>query len=191
MAIPLLAFGALAAANGGSVFSSDGSSLAGWTNSGVTVSATIGNPAPSFSAVPTAQNAHIQIANLTSFAGRTMQFDAMLANTNALLDVFFACNSSGQGLYLRLDSRTANACGISTATGWTTGVVPSGTTFSTTDASWHTYKIVFNGAGTAIDVYKDGVQVISARASTLQGNYIGLWSDAGSNGGYLDNILIS
>lgn len=193
MGISPAIFGALGASvRSGALFYSDGSSLSGWTVSGVTVDASAGNgnPAPGFRAWPNGNYAYIQPAPALSFTnGRKIRFDARLANTNALVNLFFANNASGVGFMLRLDSRTSNACGIATTSSWTTWAAPSGTVFTTTDANWHTYEIQFK-AGNTVDVLKDGVVVISGRSLVPNGNYIGMQGDAGGSGGYIDNIYI-
>lgn len=190
MAISAAIMGALGAAayTGGNLFSNDGSSLAGWTVSGATVDATLGNPAPSLKAYPTNQYAYIAPPGITDLIGKSIKFDCKLGTSTALANLFFGCNSSGAGRMLRLDMRNTNSCGIATTSGWTSWSAPTGTTF-TTDSNWHTYRVDIK-AGPVADVWKDGVKIITGASIAVNGTYIGLSGDAGSQGGNFDNLSI-
>lgn len=192
MAMSAAILGALAAGSntGGFLFSSDGSSLTGWTVSGVTVDSTAGNgnPAPGFRAWPTNQYAYIQPPGVTDLVGKSIKFDCKIGS-GGLADFFFGCNSAGAGRMIRLDARgSGNLPGVATTTSWTAWSAPS-STFASIDNAWHTYQIDVK-AGPVVDLWKDGVKVLSNVSISLSGSYIGLQGDGGSAGGYFDNIQI-
>ena len=191
MAISAAIMGALGAAayTGGNLFFNDGSSLSGWTVSGATVDATIGNPAPSLKAYPTNQYAYIAPPGITDLIGKSIKFDCKLGTSTALANLFFGCNASGAGRMLRLDMRdSVNLPGVATTTSWTAWSAPS-STFAAIDSNWHTYQIDIK-TGQVVDVWKDGVKVLSNISIVLNGTYIGISGDGGSQGGNFDNISI-
>lgn len=171
------------------LWSSDGSSLTGWTVSGVTVDSTLGNPAPSFRAYPTNTYAYIAPAGISDLIGKSIKFDCKLGSSTPLANLFFGCNSSGAGRMLRIEGRSGNNCGIATTTGWTSWSAPANTFAPVTDGAWHTYKIDIK-AGPVVDVWLDNVKVLSNVSIALSGTYIGLSGDAGSSGGNFDNLSI-
>ena len=190
MAISAAIMGALGASArlGGNLFFNDGSSLSGWTVSGATVDTTIGNPAPSLKAYPINQYAYIAPPGITDLIGKSIKFDCKLGTSVALANLFFGCNASGAGRMLRLDMRSDNLPGISTTTSWTAWGAPS-STFALIDSNWHTYQIDIK-TGPVVDVWKDGVKVLSNISIVLNGTYIGISGDGGSQGGNFDNISI-
>lgn len=194
MAISAAIMGALGAATytaytGGNLFFNDGSSLSGWTVSGATVDATIGNPAPSLKAYPTKQYAYIAPPGITDLIGKSIKFDCKLGTSTALANLFFGCDASGVGRMLRLDMRgSVDLPGVATTTSWTAWSTPS-STFAAIDSNWHTYQIDIK-TGPVVDVWKDGVKVLSNISIVLNGTYIGISGDGGSQGGNFDNISI-
>lgn len=170
------------------VFSSDGSSLTGWTNNGVTIDNTNGNPIPSFLVVP-GKDAHITAGTV---AGCSIQFDLFFYNaTSALCNFYFGCNSSGAGYVLRLDGRgTGQPSGITASVIFTTHA-PGAVAVNITTLVWHNIVVVINASGTQASWFLDGVlkQTVNL-ALGVQGPFIGMSGDNGSNGANFDNISV-
>lgn len=183
----MLGHGMLAAVSKGYQFS--GNSLAGWTVSGAAVvDSTVGNPAPSIK-VPGGTYAIREFPDI-DFANCNIEFDFYIpSGTNPLVNLFFGCNASGAGRYVRLDTRTAYPGSLSISASWTSWSTPA-TVFNVAVATWARAKIKIV-AGSA-SVYINGVAKQTGIAMTFSGKYIGLHGDASIvTGGYFDNINIS
>lgn len=184
--------GAIAAGGGfsGPIWESDGSSLTGWTVSGpATVDTGVGLPAPSLRAWPTNGWAYISPPGVTDLIGKSIQFDCKLGSGSAnLCNFFFGCNSSGAGRMLRIDGRSANACGVAVTSSWASWSAPANT-FPNTDTNWHTYRIDIK-PGPVVDVWQDGVKKLSNVSIALNGTFIAIHGDGGSQGGNFDNLSI-
>lgn len=171
------------------LFTSDGSALTGWTNSGASVDSTTGNPSPSLKAIG-GTYAYRDLGQ--SFLGKTITLNMYILNTGAsfpLCNFYFGCNSSGQGNMLRLEGRAGNASGFATTTSWSSWNAPgTGTNYSV--STWHTVVISINSSSQA-SWSINGTPVQSNVSITLNGNFFGIHGDGGSvHGGLYDNISI-
>lgn len=184
--------GAIAAGGGfsGPVWESDGSSLTGWTVTGdATVDAAVGLPAPSLRARPSSGRAYISPPGVTNLLGKSIQFDCKLeSGSTNLCNFFFGCDSNGAGRMLRIDGRSGQNCGIANTSSWTSWSAPSNT-FSNTDTNWHTYRIDIK-PGPVVDVWQDGVKKLNNVSIALNGTFIAIHGDSGSQGGNFDNLSI-
>jgi len=172
------------------VFSSDGSTLSGWTNSGITVSSGVGNPAPSFAGIGGALYAYINPASLSSFVGYTILVDMYATGATPLVDLYFGCNSSGAGQMFRIDARGdgTHYTGFATTTGWVTWTAPSTGIYLSVN-TWYTIKIVITS--TAMNGMSWYYNNVLGGTGTFvdNGGYIAMQGDGGT-GGYWDNIAI-
>jgi len=171
------------------LFTSDGSSLTGWTNSGVVVDSTQGNPTSSLKAVG-GTYAYRDLGQ--SFLGKTITLDMYILNSGAtfpLCNFYFGCNSTGQGNLLRLEGRSGSASGFATTTSWTSWNAPAtGTNY--TVLTWYTIVISINSSSQA-SWSINGSPVQTNVSVTLSGNYFGVHGDGVSvHGGLFDNITI-
>lgn len=174
--------------SGGQLARYDGSSLTGWTNSGVTVNAVTGNAAPSLYA-NISQYAYIALPTVTSFANTTITFDVNLTSNLSLCNLFFAANASGMGTMLRLEARTGSPSGFMPSinwNGWEAG--PSGGP-TLAASTWYNVKIQITPAGAAT-WYLNGALQSSTASVRLLGNYIGIHGDGAGTGAYFDNIIV-
>jgi hypothetical protein len=176
------------------VFLSDGSSLSGWTNSGITVSSGVGNPAPSFAGTGSSQYAYINPASLSSLVGYIILVDMYATGANPLVDLYFGCNSSGAGQMFRIDARPfpAHGNGFASTTFWT-GVgawsTPPSNNYTLSANTWYTIKIVINSTATnGMSWYYNDI-LGGTGTFVNNGGYIAMQADGGS-GGYWDNIKI-
>lgn len=170
------------------------SSLEGWTNpsQGITTSISIGNPPPSIKATTPYEYAYInaadKISGLTTLKGRTLQFD-IYANSNSLINFYFACNNIGAGQMFRLETRALGAgyhSGFASTTSWTSWTSPASGPVATGN-TWYTITITISSAGVATFNWS-GTNY--SYTITDNGTYIGIQAD-GASGGYVDNIFIT
>jgi hypothetical protein len=172
---------------------SNGNSLTGWTNSGVTVDGAVGNPASSFSIAST-KYAYI---NAGVVNGSTIQFDFYGTSLSTqIFAVDFGCNSSGNGPRMRLDMRgnvflsgfAINASGAFPSDG---GVATAAVSILTPSLStWHRIHIALASDGLSASWYLDGVfQANGALAGGVLGGYLCFYS-AGGAGIWIDNIAV-
>ncbi|WP_027853393.1 hypothetical protein [Marinobacterium litorale] len=174
------------------VWATDGSSLAGWTNYGITVSATEGLDPPSFQVWPSNNRAYIAPGG-SEFDfpdGTIIRIIAKVASgaTN-LMNVFFACDSAGAGQMLRLEGRSAESSGIANTASWLSWNAPHATFPHIPDAAFHEYEIIFK-SGSLIDLIMDQQIVLSDELISRSGPFIGIHGDAGNTGGFIDSIEI-
>lgn len=168
-----------------SLFSSDGSSLAGWTlgANACTISNSIGNPAPSITA--SGNNASYGYYNLGySFLNTTITYDV---NVGSLCNFYFACNSSGAGQMFRSEGRGASS-GFASTPSWTSWNGPSGGA-QFVPGTWYSTKIVISSSGVA-SWYLNNVLQPQTYTISNNGTYFGLQGDGGGAISYFDNILI-
>ena len=173
---------------GGQLARFDGSSLAGWTNSGVTVNAVTGNAAPSLYA-NISQVAYIPLATVTSFANTTITFDVNLTSNLSLCNLFFAANASGMGTMLRLEGRTGSPSGFMASTTWFAWDQGPSSGPTLAASTWYNVKIQITPAGAAT-WYLNGTLQSSTASVRLLGNYIGIHGDGAGTGAYFDNIVV-
>jgi len=177
------------------IFLSDGSSLSGWTNSGITVSSGVGNPAPSFlSTGGDTGYAYINPGGLSSLVGYTILADMYVTGATPLVDLYFGCNSSGAGQMFRIDARPfpAQGNGFASTTFWT-GVgawsTPPSNNYTLSANTWYTIKIVINSTATnGMSWYYNDI-LGGTGTFVNNGGYIAMQGDGGT-GGYWDNIAI-
>lgn len=160
--------------------------LTGWTNNGVTVNAGSGNPAPSLSVTATK---YAYYAPLTgSYLYKTIEWDVYI--TAGMVNLHFACDNTGKGPMLRLDTRAGKYCGLMWANSWTsyTGepkAAPNQVTLATN--TWHKIRVDINKAARAewfIDYdRKDSAPVL------LTGNNIAVNGDT-AGAALFDNLII-
>jgi len=171
------------------IFLSNGSSLSGWTNSGITISSGFGNPAPSFAGTGSSQYAYINPASLSSLVGYIILVDMYATGATPLIDFFFGCNSIGAGQMFRLEARGGTNGGFTTTTTWTSWGTPLSGTYALSANTWYTIKIVITSTATnGMSWYFNNV-LGGTGTFVDSGGYIGLQADGGS-GGYWDNIKI-
>ena len=172
------------------IFSSDGSSLSGWTNSGITISSSIGNPAPSFSGAGGATKyAYINPASLSSLVGYTIFIDMYVTGATPMINLYFGCNSSGAGQMFRLDARVGQGSGFIPTTVWATWGGPSTVVSGFTTNTWYKIKIVINSTATnGMSWYYNGV-LGTTGTFVDNGGYIAVHGDNGTGGNW-DNIAI-
>ena len=171
------------------LFTADGTSLAGWTNNGVSINNSVGNPGSSFSTTTPGAYAYIQPAGITTFVNKTIIVDMQ---TNAsLLDFFFGCNSSGAGNMVRIDTRGVGArSGFATTTSWSVWAAPSEGIISHQQGVWYRVKIqIFNTQPGGMTWYVDGIHAGTGQFVD-NGGFIGLQHDGLSGTNYWDNIQI-
>jgi len=171
------------------LWSTDGSSLSGWTNNGVSINASIGKPTPSFSTTTTNAYAYIQPAGITTFVNKTIIVDMQ---TNAsLMNFYFGCNSTGAGNMVRIETRgLGNYSGFATTGTWLSWSPPYAGIVSHQQGVWYRVKIqIFNTNPGGMTWYVDGVY---AGTGTFidNGGYIGLQHDGLGGTNYWDNIQI-
>jgi hypothetical protein len=170
------------------LFYSDGSSLTGWTNAGITIDSVIGNPINSFKSTGANQYAYINPANITSFVGKTIQVDMRATGAVPLVDFFFGCNIFGAGQQARLECRIGNGTGFASTSAWTSWNAPPGSTSLIVD-TWYTFKIQINSTNiNGMSLYING-NLFGTGTFVDNGGYIGLQGDGGSGGNW-DNINI-
>jgi len=171
-------------------FYTDGSSLSAWTVTGITVDATIGNPAPSF--LISNGNGHLDInaqnASFTSFTNKTIQFDIQPTGAGTILGALsFGANSSGAGYFARVDGRTGSSTtwsGLGTQSNWTSPIQPMGMILGCTNTFFRC-RIVID-ANNNITFYMGTTLVSSIQGATFSGTYLGI--DGISC--YIDNIYV-
>jgi hypothetical protein len=169
-----------------SLFYSDGSSLTGWTNSGITIDSSIGNPINSFKSTGSSQYAYINPGSITSFVGKTIQVDMRATAGTALVGIYFGCNVSGAGQIFRLDCRGSGS-GFAACSSWTSWSAPGGAGY--TAATWYTVKIQINSTATnGMSYYINGT-LVGTGTFVDNGPYFGLQGDGGSGGNW-DNIYV-
>lgn len=167
------------------VWQHDGT-LTGWTNSGVTVNATTGNPAPSLSVAATKYAYYSPTSE--SFLYRTFEFDVRIST--GMVNFHFACTTAGQGPMLRLDTRAGKYCGIMFANSWTSfGGEPVAGAFQVTLAvnTWYKIRVEINRAARAEwwidDIRRDSSPVLAV------GKHIGINGDTVGSA-LFDNITM-
>lgn len=168
----------------GTLYFNDGSTLAGWTVSGASVNASVGNPPPSLQAT-SAQYAYVLPFGLTTLYNTTIMVNMQLIY-GICADFFFGCASNGAGYMLRLECRGGTPSGIATTTNWTSWGIPSGPALSISTGVWYSVKIQITGSG-ATSFFLNGALQQTANL-TLQGAYIGIQGDGA--GAYYDSIYI-
>ena len=175
--------------NANLLFYANGNSLAGWTNSGITISTSVGNPVNSFASTGGSQYAYISPAGITSFVGKTIMVDMYATGGTPLVDFFFGCNSSGAGQHARLDTRGGgNWTGFASTASWTSWSAPSSGSNPSTNV-WHTFKIQINStASNGMSLYINNIFVVN-KTFVDNGSYIGMQGDGGSGGNW-DNIRV-
>jgi hypothetical protein len=170
------------------VWTSDGSSLTGWTVTGATVDATLGDPAPSLKATG---GQYAYIAPVAGLVGKTILARIrVIPGGTALCNLFFGCNSSGAGRMLRLDARSGSHSGIAPTTSWTAWGTTAATGVVVPAGQWMSIRIDIK-AGPVADWYLDGVLKQSNVSIAVNGDYIAISGDGGGvTGGNFDNLQI-
>ena len=178
----------ISSAGRNTIWSSDGSSLTGWTVSGATVDATLGDPAPSFKATG---GQYAYLAPVAGLVGKSILARVqVIPGTTNLCNLFFGCNASGAGRMLRLEARAGQHSGIVTTTSWTAWGLPAGTGVVVPSGSWMSIRIDIK-SGPVADWYLDGVLKESNVSIAVNGDYIAISGDAGGvTGGNFDNLEI-
>jgi hypothetical protein len=175
-----------ATTSAGNYFSTDGSTLSGWTlgTNAIYISNTIGNPAPSI--VASGNNASYGYYNLGySFLNTTITFDVYVGS---LCNIYFACNSSGNGQMFRAEGRGSGS-GFASTSSWTGWNGPPGGTAFTTNR-WYSVKIIISSSGVAT-WYQNNVLQSQSYTIANNGNYFGLQGDGGGGLSYYDNLIIA
>ena len=169
-------------------WASDGSSLSGWTVTGATVDATLGDPAPSYKATG---GQYAYIAPISGLVGKSIQVRVrVIPGTNRLCNLFFGCNASGAGRMLRLEARAGQHSGIVTTTAWTAWGLPAATGVVVPSGSWLSIRIDIK-TGPVADWYLDDVLKQSNVSIAVNGDYIAVHGDGGGvTGGNFDNLQI-
>lgn len=168
------------------VFASDGSSLTGWTNLGITVDSTLGNPGPSYRSTGSTQYAYIVPGGITTLLGKTIQLNMRATGANPLIGIYFGCNVTGAGQIFRLDCRAGNPSGFAACASWTSWSAPSSGPTLTVN-TWYQIRIEITTGGT-MSYFVDG-SLVALGSFVNNGPYFGLQGDAGSGGNW-DNIVI-
>jgi hypothetical protein len=167
------------------LFSSDGSSLSGWTVTGATVDSVNGQPAPSLKAAG-GQYAYNQ------WGGTLMriEFDVqVLTGTTPLCNFYFGCNASGAGQMLRLETRSGFSSGFASTSSWTSWGGPAATGVRLTAGQWYRVKITRSGSSRAW--YLNDTLIQSDTSYVNNGDYFAIHGDTASvAGGLFDNIRI-
>ena len=171
------------------LFSNNGTSLTGWTNSGGFSVGTVGSQTCLTSST---SNAYIYISTgISSFKGRTIKFNAYI--TGGCPDFFFGCNSSGAGQFFRMETRSAVAEGFSSTTSWTSwaNVNPANPAYSWTLNQWLNITISITSGGVA-NFSVNGVAASSSYNYTISdnGSYIGIQVDGAGGSISINNIVI-
>lgn len=168
-------------------FMTDCSSLSGWRNSGLTVDATVGNPAPSWAGI---MGRHAE-RDLNLQRGAVITCDVYLkAGTLSAIVINFFCDSSGFGQSFVLASGTAwPGSGFRRATSFTAGDTSTLTYPRVSAGTWHHVRIALGFS--EAQAYVDDVAYGSWRF-TRYGGWLGI-GIAGllGQGGYVDNIRVT
>ena len=170
------------------LWSSDGSSLAGWTVNGALVDNSKGQPLPSLAAPGTK---YAYIAPVAGLVGKSILADVRIATeaANDLCNFFFGCNASGAGQMLRFDARPGQHSGIATTTSWTAWGGPGATGLVIPAGQWFSVRIDIK-AGPVADWYHNDVLIESDVPIALNGDYIAIHGDGAVSGGNYDNLRI-
>ena len=172
----------------------DGSTLTGWTNSGVTIASTFGNPSPSFS-VNGVSYATYNVTQIASFNSTRIFCDVYISSTGslALTNLFFGCNSTGAGFYARFDARGGvNNPFIYTTNSWTSwNAPPSTSTHTITTNTWYTFVIKIDSSGN-INLYDStGLLYYTYYAATFSGTYLAVNGQTAGVVSWFDNIKVT
>jgi len=170
------------------LFSSDGSSLSGWTVSGATVDATLGDPEPSIKATG---GKYAYIAPVAGLIGKTIMARVrVIPGTTKLCNFYFGCNASGAGSTLRLEARAGQHSYIAPTTSWTVWGGGAATGIVVPAGQWLDVRIDIK-AGPVADWYLGGIIKQSNVAITVNGDYIAVHGDGSTvTGGNFDNLQI-
>jgi len=159
-------------------FSSDGSDFSEWTYSfGASV---VNTPSPSF-LISGESYAYID-ADVS--LGVTITFGLYIPASGTAFDVRIGNNIAGDGVFLRIDTRSGFNSGFGTVIGWsststpTTGTIDASAALTT--GAWHIVSITINSAGTSISWYIDSFAQSSGTISGLNGMYLGFHSVLGA-----------
>lgn len=184
------------------LFSSDGSSLTGWTQADgtVVVDATIGNPSPSFKL--TGRGLYRNLG--TTFHNKTITFDIRPGN-NFDGGFSFANTAGGSGTYrggvqIKQSSTTIAGQGLRAGSngGWLYFGVGAPETLSlfTSTTTWYAIKIQITAARVCT-WYVDGVLQASTytipvgyTTTNITNNYFGFIINGPNTGTYFDNLYI-
>ena len=177
--------GVFDASQGTLLFSSDGSSLNGWTVTGATVDSADGQPAPSLKAAG-GQYAYRQWGGTLT----RIEFDVqVLTGATPLCNFYFGCNASGAGQMLRLETRSGASSGFASTSSWTSWSGPADTGVRLTAGQWYHVKITRSGSSRAW--YLNGALIQSDTGYINNGDYCAIHGDASIvTGGRFDNIRI-
>lgn len=165
-------------------FLDGGTSLADWTAStGCSVDGLIGNAPPSFQ-IPAGE---FMYTNAGVVAGCTIQFDCYFA-TNTSIDVRIGNNVSGDGAFLRIDTRTGFNSGFGNVVGWTLSGPPTSgvSTPVISPITWTTIKIVISSDGTTATWYLNGTAQTTGTITLIDGPYLGFTDFVGTL--HIDNL---
>src|ERR1039458_3148994 len=186
------------------VFTSDGSSLTGWTannydGTAASVSGSIGNPLPSFLFAGGGTSIYRSVTGMV--AGCTIQFDFMFdANPTYGISCLFGCTSAGVGPGLSL-MPSSGLSGFNISSSWNfplgTSMYPATTgtaspLFNT--STWYTIKIVIAGNGLSASWYiNNTLQGTGTLAGGIQGAYLEFDGGKYTNTAnvYFDNISVT
>ena len=172
------------------LYSSEASSLSGWTLSGVpTVDNAFGNPSPSIKVLGanTSIRRSVAASGQTDGTNTTYEFDAYIVTKRFWFK--FGCDSAGaNGPSLTFLTDVKNGLSESTGLwGYSAGTMPD-TNITVSLNTWHTFKIQCV-AGTNNTVwYLDGVLQNNTYTYAGNGTHLGFIVDNGS--AYVDNIAI-
>ena len=169
------------------LLNNDGSSLSDWTVYGATINTSDGVPPPCLE-VQTNQYAYINPGNVASLLNTIITLNIkVISSANDLCDFYFACDSSGAGQMLRLESRSQYNSGFAATINWTTWYASSTQPYVAPDI-WYNIKIIISSTGYATWYLNDTI-MDSNWPLIVQGNYIGIIGDGGA-GGLFDNIVV-
>ena len=171
------------------IWTSDGSSLTGWTVTGATVDGTLGDPAPSLKA---ANGQYAYIAPVSGLIGKSILARIRIASGSpALCNLFFGCNASGAGRMLRLDTRGGgDSCGIATTSSWTSFSGPGATGIVVSADTWYSIRIDIK-PGPVADWSLDGALKQVNVPIAVSGDYIAVHGNVGGGtSGNFDNLQI-
>lgn len=174
-----------------SLWRSDGNTLEGWTNNGITVDANQGVNPPAFRVWPRNNYAFVAPLGEQPLPDDTViRFVAKVgAGSSDLMNVFFGCSASGSGGMLRIEGRTQYKSGLAYMNSWSQWDDPHITVDQFLGGQYHEYFIHIK-SGSLVDLYIDNQLALKDAPVNMHGGHIGFHGDAGSRGGYIDEIEI-
>ncbi len=163
----------------------NGTTLAGWTVSGVSVDPGIGTPAPAFAAP--GSNAYAWRDDHTVFSVYTLEM-----NSSALGDFYFGCDDTGAGQMFRLDTRGGtNLAGFATTNSWTSWNAPAAG-FAAPPNTWVQVVLTVSAGSVTADCTWSGgsASVGPYTLANTTGTAYGMQGDGGGGTTYFDNLSL-